>query len=219
MLEVIISGSLSYQVGFNCEFVFDKERKMFILVMCVCLLAKGPVFCSGHDLKELTSSQGRDHHTQVFRTCAEVGCYQTVKYDKLPLKWPISWENWWARPSHTDCSLVFLWFQVMMLIQDIPVPVIAMVNGIATAAGCQLVASCDVAVVTEKSTFATPGVNVGLFCSTPAVAIGRAVPRKVRVGYWTPCDLILTSLPFIIIFLIIEILILATALNSYRMKP
>lgn len=54
-----------------------------------------------------------------------------------------------------------------------------MVNGVATAAGCQLVASCDIAVATEKSTFATPGVNVGLFCSTPAVAIGRAVPRKV----------------------------------------
>lgn len=71
-------------------------------------------------------------------------------------------------------------FQVMTLIQDIPVPVIAMVNGVATAAGCQLVASCDIAVATEKSTFATPGVNVGLFCSTPAVAIGRAVPRKVR---------------------------------------
>lgn len=74
-------------------------------------------------------------------------------------------------------------FQVMTLIQDIPVPVIAMVNGVATAAGCQLVASCDVAVVTEKSTFATPGVNVGLFCSTPAVAIGRAVPRKVRAEH------------------------------------
>lgn len=71
--------------------------------------------------------------------------------------------------------------QVMTLIQDIPVPVIAMVNGVATAAGCQLVASCDIAVATEKSTFATPGVNVGLFCSTPAVAVGRAVPRKVRV--------------------------------------
>lgn len=67
----------------------------------------------------------------------------------------------------------------MTLIQDVPVPVIAMVNGIATAAGCQLVASCDVVVATETSSFGTPGVNVGLFCSTPAVAIGRAVPRKV----------------------------------------
>lgn len=79
------------------------------------------------------------------------------------------------------CSPLSLVWQVMTLIQDIPVPVIAMVNGVATAAGCQLVASCDIAVATEKSIFATPGVNVGLFCSTPAVAIGRAVPRKVRV--------------------------------------
>ncbi|MGH0121614.1 UNVERIFIED_CONTAM: hypothetical protein FKN15_006591 [Acipenser sinensis] len=71
--------------------------------------------------------------------------------------------------------------QVMTLIQDIPVPVIAKVNGMATAAGCQLVASCDIAVASEKSVFATPGVNIGLFCSTPAVAIGRAVPRKVAL--------------------------------------
>lgn len=69
----------------------------------------------------------------------------------------------------------------MTLIQDIPVPVIAIVNGIATAAGCQLVASCDIALATDKSTFATPGVNIGLFCSTPGVAIGRAVPRKVNL--------------------------------------
>ncbi|XP_026183008.1 enoyl-CoA hydratase domain-containing protein 3, mitochondrial [Mastacembelus armatus] len=107
----------------------------------IIISAKGPVFSSGHDLKELTSAQGQDHHTKVFQTCAEV----------------------------------------MTLIQNLPVPVIAMVNGVATAAGCQLVASCDIAVATEKSSFATPGVNVGLFCSTPAVAIGRAVPRKVAM--------------------------------------
>ncbi|XP_056655417.1 enoyl-CoA hydratase domain-containing protein 3, mitochondrial isoform X2 [Monodelphis domestica] len=68
--------------------------------------------------------------------------------------------------------------EVMMLIQKHPVPIIAKVNGLATAAGCQLVASCDIALASEKSHFATPGVNVGLFCSTPAVALGRAVPRK-----------------------------------------
>ncbi|KAM6987072.1 enoyl-CoA hydratase domain-containing protein 3, mitochondrial [Aplochiton taeniatus] len=107
----------------------------------IVISAKGPVFSSGHDLKELTSAQGREYHTQVFQACSEV----------------------------------------MTLIQDIPVPVIAMVNGVATAAGCQLVASCDIAVVSEKSTFATPGVNIGLFCSTPAVALGRAVPRKVAM--------------------------------------
>ncbi|XP_078275599.1 enoyl-CoA hydratase domain-containing protein 3, mitochondrial [Rhinoraja longicauda] len=69
----------------------------------------------------------------------------------------------------------------MSLLQDIPVPVIAKVNGLATAAGCQLVASCDMAVVSDTSRFATPGVTVGLFCSTPAVALGRAVPRKVAL--------------------------------------
>lgn len=68
-----------------------------------------------------------------------------------------------------------------MLIRNHPVPILAMVNGLATAAGCQLVASCDVAVASDKSSFATPGVNVGLFCSTPAVALGRAVPRKVAL--------------------------------------
>lgn len=68
-----------------------------------------------------------------------------------------------------------------MLIQNHPVPIIAMVNGLATAAGCQLVASCDIAVASDKSSFATPGVNIGLFCSTPAVALGRAVPRKVAL--------------------------------------
>ncbi|XP_046326426.2 enoyl-CoA hydratase domain-containing protein 3, mitochondrial-like isoform X1 [Haliotis rufescens] len=71
--------------------------------------------------------------------------------------------------------------EVMMLIQELPVPVIAKVNGLATAAGCQLVATCDIAVATDTSRFATPGVNVGLFCSTPAVAIGRSVPRKVAL--------------------------------------
>ncbi|MED6248386.1 Enoyl-CoA hydratase domain-containing protein 3, mitochondrial [Ataeniobius toweri] len=115
----------------------------------IIISAKGPVFSSGHDLKELTSAQGREYHMKVFQTCSEV----------------------------------------MALIQDIPVPVIAMVNGVATAAGCQLVASCDIAVATEKSTFATPGVNVGLFCSTPAVAIGRAVPRKVAM------EMLLTGTP------------------------
>ncbi|CAM5083613.1 unnamed protein product [Natator depressus] len=71
--------------------------------------------------------------------------------------------------------------EVMTLLQKLPVPVIAQVNGLATAAGCQLVASCDIAVASEKSQFATPGVNVGLFCSTPAVAMGRALSRKVAL--------------------------------------
>jgi enoyl-CoA hydratase/carnithine racemase len=66
----------------------------------------------------------------------------------------------------------------MQKIQEIPQPVIAQVQGVATAAGCQLVASCDLAVASEKASFATPGVRIGLFCSTPMVALTRAVGRK-----------------------------------------
>ncbi|KAK5877020.1 hypothetical protein CesoFtcFv8_026309 [Champsocephalus esox] len=115
----------------------------------VIISARGPVFSSGHDLKELTSAQGREYHTRVFHTCSEV----------------------------------------MTLIQDIPVPVIAMVNGVATAA----VVSWSPAVMLpwrRSSPLSPPrGVNVGLFCSTPAVAIGRAVPRKVAM------EMLLTGSP------------------------
>src|SRR5437868_852398 len=68
--------------------------------------------------------------------------------------------------------------QLMSRIQSIPQPVIAQVQGIATAAGCQLVATCDLAVASSEATFATPGVKNGLFCSTPMVALTRAVGRK-----------------------------------------
>ncbi|XP_070610981.1 enoyl-CoA hydratase domain-containing protein 3, mitochondrial [Erythrolamprus reginae] len=107
----------------------------------IIISAEGPVFSSGHDLKELTPKEDPKQHMDIFKTCSEV----------------------------------------MTLLPKLPVPVIAKVNGLATAAGCQLVASCDIAVASEKSRFATPGVNVGLFCSTPAVAIGRSLPKKVAL--------------------------------------
>ncbi|XP_033018885.1 enoyl-CoA hydratase domain-containing protein 3, mitochondrial isoform X2 [Lacerta agilis] len=107
----------------------------------IIISGEGPVFSSGHDLKELAFEKGEKHHREVFETCSEV----------------------------------------MTLLPKLPVPVIAKVNGLATAAGCQLVASCDIAVASEKSRFATPGVNVGLFCSTPGVALGRSLPRKVAM--------------------------------------
>lgn len=68
--------------------------------------------------------------------------------------------------------------RLMMSIVENPKPVIAKVHGVATAAGCQLVASCDLAVADENAKFATPGVNIGLFCSTPMVALSRNVSRK-----------------------------------------
>ena len=67
---------------------------------------------------------------------------------------------------------------LMQAIVRCPKPVIAEVDGVATAAGCQLVASCDLAIATDQATFATPGVNIGLFCSTPMVALSRNVSRK-----------------------------------------
>lgn len=68
--------------------------------------------------------------------------------------------------------------QLMQTVQAIPQPVIARVQGIATAAGCQLVATCDLAIASENAHFATPGVRIGLFCSTPMVALSRAIGRK-----------------------------------------
>ena len=68
--------------------------------------------------------------------------------------------------------------ELMTKVQSIPQPVIAQVQGIATAAGCQLVATCDLAVASDQASFATPGVKIGLFCTTPMVALSRAVGRK-----------------------------------------
>ena len=68
--------------------------------------------------------------------------------------------------------------EMMLAVQRLPVPVIARVQGIATAAGCQLVAMCDLAVASNAARFAVSGVNVGLFCSTPGVALSRNVLRK-----------------------------------------
>jgi enoyl-CoA hydratase/carnithine racemase len=70
---------------------------------------------------------------------------------------------------------------MMQLIVNLPQPVVAAVQGIATAAGCQLVASCDLAIASNAAKFATPGVDIGLFCSTPMVALSRNVTRKVAM--------------------------------------
>lgn len=112
-------------------------------VRAVIIAAKGPVFCSGHDLKELTAhradaDKGRAYIDNLMRTCA----------------------------------------RMMRSIVTHPKPVIAAVQGIASAAGCQLVASCDLAVAADHAQFCTPGVNIGLFCSTPMVALSRNVSRK-----------------------------------------
>jgi enoyl-CoA hydratase/carnithine racemase len=85
-------------------------------------------------------------------------------------------------PSREATAAVFrTCARVMLSIARLPQPVIAQVHGIATAAGCQLVATCDLAVCAEEARFATPGVQIGLFCSTPMVALSRAVSRKAAM--------------------------------------
>jgi enoyl-CoA hydratase/carnithine racemase len=106
-------------------------------VHAVILAAAGRVFCSGHDLGEMTGRSEADY-AEIFSTCT----------------------------------------QMMARVQSIPQPVIAEVQGMATAAGCQLVATCDLAIAAEDAQFATPGVKIGLFCTTPAVALVRAIGRK-----------------------------------------
>jgi enoyl-CoA hydratase/carnithine racemase len=87
-----------------------------------------------------------------------------------------------ADPSQAATEEVFrTCVRLMTGIVRLPKPVIAQVHGIATAAGCQLVATCDLALCTEEARFATPGVQIGLFCSTPMVALSRAVSRKAAM--------------------------------------
>ena len=87
-----------------------------------------------------------------------------------------------ADPRREAYQRIFaLCSELMLAIVRLPKPVIAEVHGIATAAGCQLVATCDLAVAAEEARFATPGVNIGLFCSTPMVALSRAVGRKAAM--------------------------------------
>jgi enoyl-CoA hydratase/carnithine racemase len=112
-------------------------------VRAVIIAAEGPAFCSGHDLREITSRRRDPDGGRAF-------------FDH-------TWEL---------CSAL------MTSVVELPQPVIACVQGVASAAGCQLVASCDLAVAAADARFATPGVNIGLFCTTPMVALTRNVAPK-----------------------------------------
>ncbi|MEP3244899.1 MAG: enoyl-CoA hydratase [Sneathiella sp.] len=107
-------------------------------VHVVVIEATGPVFSSGHNLKEIMGDSRQEIMLALFNQCSEM----------------------------------------MQTVVHLPKPVIAKVDGTATAAGCQLVASCDLAFASETSKFGTPGVNLGLFCSTPMVALSRNVSPK-----------------------------------------
>jgi len=123
-------------------------------IRCVVIAAEGPVFCAGHDLKEITARFADPDGGQAF-----------------------------FADSMARCAAV------MQAIPALPQPVVAAVQGMATAAGCQLAAACDLVVAAEAARFCTPGVDIGLFCSTPAVALSRAVPRKAAM------EMLLTAEP------------------------
>lgn len=122
-------------------------------VRVIIVAAVGPVFCAGHDLKEVSANDSPEFYEQLFSECSAL----------------------------------------MMQILTLKKPVIAKVNGIATAAGCQLVATCDLAISSDLARFATPGVNIGLFCSTPMVALSRNVGRKQAMKMLLSGDMITAS--------------------------
>ena len=115
----------------------------------VVLKAEGPAFCSGHDLKELSSTRDPDYFDDLLVRCT----------------------------------------RMMTSIKQLPQPVIASVHGVASAAGAQLVATCDLAIASEEARFATPGVNIGLWCSTPMVAVSRSVGQKAAMEMLLTGDL------------------------------
>ncbi|MGY2047629.1 enoyl-CoA hydratase [Methylobacterium sp. JK268] len=94
------------------------------------------------------------------------------------------------RGAASFAALFDLCSEVMMAIPRLPQPVIAAVEGVATAAGCQLVASCDLAVAGEEARFATPGVQIGLFCSTPMVALSRNLSRKAAMAMLLTAEMV-----------------------------
>jgi enoyl-CoA hydratase/carnithine racemase len=135
----------------------------------IILNANGPVFSSGHDLHELQQQQQQQQQKQQQddENADHDANFATTN------RMNIIHNN---NTSTTD--LMDLCSSVMQTITQMTKPVIAQVDGIATAAGCQLVASCDLAYASNNAQFATPGVNIGLFCSTPAVALSRTIHTK-----------------------------------------
>ena len=123
-------------------------------------------------LLEALGRAARDPHTRVV-VIAGAGPAFCAGHDLRELR---------ADPRRSSYEQVFaLCSELMLTITRLPRPVIAEIHGVATAAGCQLVATCDLAVAAEDARFATPGVNIGLFCSTPMVALSRAVGRKAAM--------------------------------------
>jgi enoyl-CoA hydratase/carnithine racemase len=122
-------------------------------------------------MKELTAELDRQSRRQEVRAIVLEGAGRAFSagHDLKELQ---------GRTLDEERDIFSICTELMQKVQSVPKPVIAAVHGIATAAGCQLVATCDLAIATEDSRFATSGVRYGLFCSTPGVAVARNVSRK-----------------------------------------
>ncbi|KAJ1350102.1 hypothetical protein KIN20_005819 [Parelaphostrongylus tenuis] len=153
-------------------------------VRSVIIASGSKVFSSGHDLNELEYSK---HHNSA--KCIENTInFLSHLFDNLNTTYIKLF-----RKADAGEGLHRQIFErshhLMMLIRRMQIPVIAEVNGAAVAAGCQLVAACDVVVASETSKFLVPGQKVGLFCSTPGIPLARAVPHKIAL------DMLLTAEP------------------------
>ncbi len=122
-------------------------------------------------MKELTAELDRQSRRQEVRAIVLEGAGRAFSagHDLKELQ---------GRTLDEERNIFRICTELMQKVQSVPKPVIAAVHGIATAAGCQLVATCDLAIATEDSRFATSGVRYGLFCSTPGAAVARNVSRK-----------------------------------------
>ena len=116
----------------------------------------------------------------------------------------------YAEALFADCV------DLMQAIVNLPKPVIARIHGVATAAGCQLVASCDLAIAAEDARFATPGVNIGFFCSTPMVALSRNIAPKHAMHMLLTGDLI--DAPTALRFALVNELVPADALEKRTLE-
>jgi len=130
-------NALSFELLDALQQALDDIREQ-PAIRVVVLTANGPVFCAGHDMKQLRQNRREEYYQRTFQKSSGI----------------------------------------MMSLMGLPQPVIARVQGPATAAGTQLIGSCDLAVAVDSATFATPGVQIGLFCSTPMVALSRNIGRK-----------------------------------------
>ncbi len=128
-----LSGSLIVELSKELS-VLDKNSAVRVIIIA----ARGPAFCSGHDMREIRANPSLEFYQNLFSLSSSL----------------------------------------MKQIMTLSKPVIAQVQGVASAAGCQLVATCDLAIASDQVEFSTPGVDIGLFCSTPMVALSRNIGRK-----------------------------------------